>query len=65
MGGRLRPWLRTAEQPSLTQRAPAILVSIEGTFTWHRRAGKKTYVYTVTPDGAVRSNTVTVAARLG
>jgi hypothetical protein len=63
MGGTLRPWVRMPGQTSYTQGTATIRVSIEGTFTWQRRAGKKTYVYVMTPDGLVRSNTVTIAAR--
>jgi hypothetical protein len=36
---------------------------MDGTFQWSRRSGKRTSVYVETPDGSVRSNTVTIAAR--
>jgi hypothetical protein len=38
-----------------------IPVSANGTFTWSRKTGKKTYVYVA--QGTVKSNTVTVSAR--
>jgi hypothetical protein len=63
MGGTLRPWVRIAGQKSFTEGAATILVSMDGTFEWSRRSGKRTSVYVDTPDGSVRSNTVTIPAR--
>lgn len=63
MGGTLRPWVRFVGQTSFTQGTATILVNVDGTFEWSRRTGKKASVYVATPDGSVRSNTVTIAAR--
>jgi hypothetical protein len=63
MGGTLRPWMRMAGQTSFTEGSATILVSVDGTFEWGRRTGKKVSVYVATPDGSVRSNTVRIAAR--
>jgi hypothetical protein len=60
MGGTLRPWVRMAGQTSFTEGSATILVSVDGTFEWGRRTGKKVSVYVATPDGLVRSNTVTI-----
>ena len=63
MGGMLNPWLRVAGQTSFTQGSATILVSMDGTFEWSRRSGKRTSVYVATPDGSMRSNVVTIQAR--
>lgn len=63
MGGTLRPWVRFAGQTSFAQGTVTILVNMDGTFDWSRRTGKRASVYVATPDGSVRSNTVTIAAR--
>ena len=60
MGGTLRPWTRFPGQPAYTEGAATILVSMEGTFDWSRRTGKRVSVYVQTPDESVRSNTVTI-----
>jgi len=36
---------------------------VDGTFEWSRNAGKRISVYVATPDGSMRSNTVTISAR--
>ena len=63
MGGMLNPWLRFAGQTSFTQGAATILVTMDGTFEWSRKTGKRVSVYVATPDGSMRSNTVIIAAR--
>jgi hypothetical protein len=63
MGGELKPWLRLAGQGSFTQGVATILVSMDGSFEWSRRAGRQVSVYVATPAGDVRSNTVVVRAR--
>lgn len=63
MGGVLEPWLRLAGQSSYSRGATTILVSMDGTFEWSRRTGKRASVYVETPDGEVRSNTVVIPAR--
>jgi len=63
MGGELKPWLRLAGQGSFTQGVATILVSMDGTFEWSRRAGRQVSVYVATPAGDVRSNTVVVRSR--
>ena len=63
MGGLLSPYVRQAGQPGFTKGSTTILVSMDGTFEWSRRSGKRTSVYVATPDGSMRSNNVTVGAR--
>jgi hypothetical protein len=63
MGGTLRPWLRFPGQSTPSEGSATILVSVDGTFEWGRRAGKRVSVYVKTPDGSVRSNSVTIPAR--
>jgi hypothetical protein len=63
MGGTLRPWLRFPGQSSYSEGSATILVSMEGTFEWGRKAGKRLSVYVQTPDRSVRSNAVTIQAR--
>ncbi len=60
MGGTLRPWLRFAGQSSYSEGAATILVSMDGTFEWGRKAGKKVSVYVQTPDGSARSNVIII-----
>jgi hypothetical protein len=62
MGGELKPWLRLAGQGSFTQGVATILVSMDGSFNWGRRAWRQVSVYVATPAGDVRSNTVVYAA---
>jgi len=64
-GGTLRPWLRMTGQTSYSEGSATLLVSADGTFEWSRRSGKWVSIYVQTPDASVRSNTVTIAARLG
>ena len=59
MGGELKPWVKLAGQESYSQGVATILVGVDGTFEWGRRAGKQASVYVQTPDVSVRSNTVT------
>ncbi|MBM3687470.1 MAG: hypothetical protein FJW85_10775 [Actinobacteria bacterium] len=63
MGGELKPWIRPTGKDSFTQGVATILVGMGGTFEWGRRAGKQVSVYVATPDGSVRSNTVTIRGR--
>ncbi len=63
MGAILNPWVRLAGQTAFAQGRAQVLVSMDGTFAWGRRTGKKASVYMQTPDGSVRSNTVTIPAR--
>ena len=60
MGAILRPWVRLAGQSAYAQGSAEVLVSMDGTFAWSRRAGREASVYMQTPDGSVRSNTVTI-----
>jgi hypothetical protein len=62
MGGELKPWLRLAGQGSFTQGVATILVSMDGSFEWGRRAWRQVSVYVAAPAGDVRSNTVVYAA---
>ena len=63
MGGTLRPWTRFPGQSAYTEGAATILVSVDGTFEWGRKTGKRVSVYVQTPDGSLRSNTVTIGSR--
>jgi YVTN family beta-propeller protein len=63
MGGELKPWIRPAGRTLFTQGVATILVSMDGTFEWGRRSGKQVSVYVATPDGSLRSNTVTIRGR--
>jgi len=63
MGGTLRPWTRFLGQSTYSEGTATILVSMDGTFDWSRRTGKRLSVYVQTPDGSVRSNVVTIPAR--
>ena len=63
MGAVLQPWVRLADMASFSQGSASILVSMDGTFDWERRTGKKMAVYVATPDGLLKSNTVTIQAR--
>lgn len=63
MGAILNPWVRLAGQTAFAQGRAQVLVSMDGTFEWGRRTGKKASVYVQTPDGSVKSNTVTIPAR--
>ena len=60
MGGTLRPWTRFPGQSAYSEGAATILVSMDGTFEWGRKTGKRVLVYVQTPDGSPRSNTVTI-----
>jgi hypothetical protein len=63
MGGTLRPWLRFPGQSAYSEGTATILVSMDGTFEWGRRTGKRVSVYMQTPEGSLRSNAVTILAR--
>jgi YVTN family beta-propeller protein len=63
MGGTLRPWTRFAGQSTFSEGAATILVSMDGSFEWGRKTGKRVSVYVQTPDASVRSNRVTIQAR--
>ena len=57
----VRPWLRFPGETTYSEGAAVIPVSANGTFTWSRKTGKKTYVYVA--HGTTKSNTVTIPAR--
>jgi hypothetical protein len=63
MGGTWRPWTRFPGQSTFSEGAATILVSMDGTFEWGRKTGKRVAVYVQTPDASVRSNVVTIQAR--
>lgn len=60
-GKQVVPWVRFPGQTEYAAGTGVRTVSADGTFTWVRKTGKKTYVYF--EHLAVRSNTVTIAAR--
>ena len=63
MGSILHPWVKLAGRSAYAQGSAQVLVSMDGTFEWGRTTGKTAFVYMQTPDGSVRSNTVTIPAR--
>ena len=63
MGAILNPWVRLAGQSAYAQGSSQVLVSTDETFAWSRKTGKKASIYMETPDGTIRSNTVTIGAR--
>jgi YVTN family beta-propeller protein len=60
-GKTLRPWVRFPGQTTYTEGTAAITPAADGSFTWSRKTGKKTYVYIA--HEATKSNTVSVPAR--
>ena len=61
-GAILRPWLRFPGQTTYTEGTAQILIDTNGTFTWQRTTGKKTYLYLTTPDTTLRSNRIIIPA---
>ena len=59
-GAILNPWVKLAGQTTYSQGTAEVLVSLDGTFEWGRKSGKKAYVYVQTPDGSVGSNAVSI-----
>lgn len=60
-----RRWLSCGEKRTLStsrirEARPQVLVGVDGTFEWGRRTAKEGSVFMQTPDGSVRSNTVTI-----
>jgi YVTN family beta-propeller protein len=60
-GKTLRPWIRFPGQTTYTEGTAAFTPRADGTFTWSRKTGKKTYVYIA--HEATKSNTVIIPAR--
>jgi hypothetical protein len=61
VGSEVMPWIRFPGPHRYEPGAGVQTVSDDGTFTWQRRTGKKTYVY-FRADGDVRSNRVIIPA---
>jgi hypothetical protein len=62
MAGReATPWVRFPGPHSYEPESPVQRVSADGSFTWQRVTGKKTYVYF--RSGDARSNRVIISAR--
>jgi len=61
IGAILRPWLRFPGQAYAIEGTASILVSLDGTFTWERRTGKKVSLTIRSTDGAVISNPIALA----
>ncbi|MFM1965130.1 MAG: hypothetical protein RL134_855, partial [Actinomycetota bacterium] len=57
----VRPWLRFPGETTYSEGSAVIPVSPNGTFSWSRKTGKKTYVYIAS--GTTKSNAVTIPAR--
>ena len=62
LGAVLRPWIRFPGQTTYAKGTARIVVDATGEFTWQRSTRKATSVYVATPDGALRSNRVTIPA---
>lgn len=62
VGSRTVPYVRLAGQNAFSQGIGIRAIDAEGRFTWKRMTGKRTQVYFVAGD--VRSNTVTIDARV-
>ena len=60
-GKQVTPWVRFPGQSGATEGTGTRTVGADGTFTWQRKTGKRTYVYF--QHAEVRSNTVTIAPR--
>ena len=58
--GTVTPWVKLPGQTSFTEGSARPTIT-DNAFTWSRKANKKTYVYIT--HGAVKSNTITIAAR--
>jgi hypothetical protein len=57
----LKPWLKFPGQTAYTEASAEVIIAADGTFTWSRKTGKKTYVYLKAPDGTT-SNRVIIPA---
>jgi hypothetical protein len=62
-GAIVRAWVKLAGQRTYVAMPSNVLVGEDGNLEWARRASKGTSIYLQTADGAVRSNTVVIAAR--
>jgi len=60
MGAIVHPWTRAPGNVAFRQSSAEVLVGMNGTFMWERRARGLLSIYLATPDGKVRSNTVTI-----
>ncbi len=58
--GTVTPWVKLPGQTSFTEGSARPTIT-DNAFTWSRKANKKAYVYIT--HGAVKSNTITIAAR--
>jgi len=61
VGKQVAPYVRFPGQTAYTAGVGVQTVAADGTFTWQRKTGKKTYVYFM--HGGVSSNTIAIAAR--
>jgi hypothetical protein len=61
MGAILAPWTRTDNRAKFTEGRARILVDMSGEFTWQRRSKQTVRIQMRTPDGAMTSNTLTIA----
>ena len=57
----MRPWVKLPGQRSHTMGTARVTVAADGSFTWSRKSGKKTYVYFASESG-VRSKGITIPA---
>lgn len=62
-GSKVIPWIRFPGETSFTAGSARPGINADGSVTWERKTGKRTAVYVTSEDGAVRSNTVVIAAQ--
>lgn len=62
-GSVVQVWVKLAGQRSHVEMPSDVLLSDGGNLEWTRRASKSASIFLQTSDGAVRSNTVVIAAR--
>lgn len=62
VGSVVVPWIKVPGQKAYSQGAARPLVGADGTFTWRRSTGKKTYIYFTSAKGS-RSKAIAVEAR--
>jgi hypothetical protein len=58
----LKAWVRFPGQTTYTEGVAPITISQDGSFSWSRKTGKKTYVYLQAGDGT-QSNRVIIQAK--
>ena len=62
-GARVVPYIRFPGQTGYTAGSARPEIGADGSFTWQRKTGKKTYVYFTSDDGKVSSNRIIIPAK--